>query len=137
MMPGPSKAKGTELAVIESTALAPQGPKPGELQKWTQERLCEDAVELYGSFISSLKQQMKPYTMANGDIVMPSVKIMELAADVLKLRDTAGININQNFGSTTINNGGTNFSPEDILRWQAERDSKPVIIDVEVIEDAK
>jgi hypothetical protein len=114
-------------------------PKAETLDKWTRDRLAEDAVDLYTDLRKALKSHLKPRKDKDGNPVLPNLKALELAADILKLRDQGGININQNFGgNTTIHNNGPSVSFEDLVRRQQARVSPDeTIIEAEIIEEEK
>lgn len=125
------------LALTVQENLVP-APKAEKIQQWSQERLAEDAVKLYADLQKSIRAHLKIRKDEDGVIKLPSVKVMELAADMLKLRDPGGISINQNFGgNTTINNSGTTVTFEDLVRRQQKRSSENEhlgVIDAEIIE---
>ncbi len=113
-------------------------PTSKNLPQWVQERLAEDAKELYGDFREAIKTHLKPRTNKDGEAIMPNTNVMGMVADILKLRDPGGININQNFGgnTTNINTNGAGLSFEELVRRQGTRDRprEETIIDAEVIE---
>jgi len=112
-------------------------PKAKELQAWIQEQVAEDAVALYDDLKLALQHHLRPWKDDEGILHPPTVKVMELAADILNMRQpSGGGNINQNFGgNTTINNNnGIAVSFEDIVRKQQARESPTEIIDAEFTE---
>lgn len=123
-----------EIVVRDKAALP--APKAEVLPKWAQERLADDAPELYKDFMKSLKIAIKPRKDKDGNEIV-NLKAVELVADILKMRDQGGININQNFGgNTTIHNNGPSVSFEDLVRrQQARNQASETIIDAEVINE--
>ena len=133
-MPNEDNLDSLEIIVRDQSSVP--APKAESLHKWTQERLAEDTTELYLDLKKALRSHLKTRKDKDGQDVLPNLKALELAADILKLRDQGGININQNFGgNTTIHNNGTTVSFEDLVRRQQARQERPVdIIDAEIIQ---
>ena len=122
-----------EEPVIDVKALKPTAKG---LPQWVQERLADDAPELYTSFTDAIKIHLKPRFNKEGEQVMPNVNVIGMVADILKMRDPGGISINQNFGGNTTNiNSGPSVSFEDLVRRQQSRDRPVDIIDAEIIEE--
>lgn len=124
------------LEIVVRDPSSVPAPKAENLEKWTRERLAEDAVDLYLDYKKALKAHLKIRKDKEGNTILPTIKAMELAADTLKLRDQGGININQNFGgNTTIHNNGPSVSFEDLVRRQQARQDRPSeVIEAEIIE---
>lgn len=137
-MPNNEQDSIESLEIIVRDKALP-APAKGGLNKWIEERLEEDAIDLYSALHKAVKSHLKirkdPKTKED---ILPSIKAMELAADILKMRDGGGININQNFGgNTTIHNNGTTVSFEDLVRRQQAREDKKeeTIIEAEIINE--
>lgn len=120
-----------EIIVRDKSELAP--PTSQDFDKWIKERLISDAPDYYEKLRNSIIKHLDNDT--------PSVKVMELAAEILGLKSSGGVNITQNIltqnGNTTVNNGG-NVSLEALIKQMEARDAnnnKPdEIIDVEFID---
>ena len=122
--------------VVRDKSVIP-APKAEEIQKWSHERLAEDAKDIYSDLTKAVRRHLKIIVDDEGHESLPSIKVMELAADMLKLREQGGgININQNFGgNTTIHNNGPSVSFEDIVRRQQARDNPTEIIEAEILDE--
>jgi hypothetical protein len=138
-MPDNKEIDSLEIIVRDKSNLP--AAKAESLQQWTQERLAEDAGNIYFALNKAIMSHLKITVDDEGKETLPSVKVMELAADMLKARDQGGININQNFGgNTTINNNGTSVSFEDFVRRQQARNghvetAQDNIIEAEIIDE--
>lgn len=103
-----------EILVRDNSAVAP--PTTDTFEKWVKARVVDDAPELYGLLTRAIK--------ANLEGESPSVKVMELTAEMMGLRANSGISIinnNNNVGGVTVNNGGITL--EDIIKRNAKRRS--------------
>lgn len=120
-----------EIIVRDKSELAP--PTSQDFDKWIKERLISDAPDYYEKLRNSIIKHLDNDT--------PSVKVMELAAEILGLKSSGGVNITQNIltqnGNTTVNNGG-NVSLEALIKQMEARDANSnksdEIIDVEFID---
>lgn len=119
--------------VIDTTAKLAKPTAKG-LPQWVQEKLADDAVELYSDFKDAIKTHLKPRFNKEGEQVMPNVNVMGMVADILKMREQGGISINQNFGGNTTIHNNTSVSFEDLVRRQQTRDKPVDIVDAEIIE---
>ena len=120
-----------EIIVRDSTAVAP--PSAETFDKWVKARVVDDAPELYSLLTRAIK--------ANLESDSPSVKVMELTAEMMGLRASSAISIVNNnnnvSGGVTVNNGGITL--EDIIKRNAkrrneERDTAPKVDKVEFID---
>ncbi len=103
-----------EIIVRDNTALAP--PTTDTFEKWVKSRVVGDAPELYGLLTKAIKSNLESDS--------PSIKVMELTAEIMGLRASSGISIvnnNNNVGGVTLNNGGITL--EDIIKRNAKRRS--------------
>lgn len=121
-----------EIIVRDKSEIA--APTAEEFDKWIKDRLIADAPDYYDKLRSSIIKHL--------DNDAPSVKVMELAAEILGLKSSGGVNITQNIltqnGNTTVNNGGS-VSLESLIKQMEARDAsekqKAEVIDVEFIDN--
>ena len=120
-----------EIIVRDSTAVAP--PTTETFEKWVKARVVDDAPELYGLLTRAIKTNLESDA--------PSIKVMELTAEIMGIRANSGISIINNnnnvSGGVTVNNGGITL--EDIIKRNAkrrsdERDTSPKVDKVEFID---
>lgn len=112
-------------------------PTAKGLSQWVQERLADDAQELYTSFTDAVKTHLKPRVNDKGEQIMPNVNVMGMVADILKMREQGGISINQNFGGNTTIHNNTSVSFEDLVRRQQSRDKPVDYVEAEIINEDK
>ena len=133
MKPKPDKnIDNLEIIVRDKSEIAL--PTSQDFDKWIKERLISDAPDYYEKLRSSIIKHLDNDT--------PSIKVMELAAEILGLKSSGGVNITQNIltqnGNTTVNNGGS-VSLESLIKQMEARDSsdkpKAEIIDVEFVDN--
>ena len=123
-----------EIIVRDKSEVAP--PTAQDFDKWIKERLISDAPDYYEKLRSSIIKHLDNDT--------PSIKVMELAAEILGLKSSGGVNITQNIltqnGNTTVNNGG-NISLESLIKQMEARDAsgkqQAEVIDVEFVDNPK
>lgn len=123
-----------EIIVRDKSEIA--APTPEGFDKWIKERLIADAPDYYDKLRNSIIKHLDNDT--------PSVKVMELAAEILGLKSSGGVNITQNIltqnGNTTVNNGGS-VSLEALIKQMEARDSgakqQAEVIDVEFVDNPK
>jgi hypothetical protein len=106
------KIEDLEIIVRDPSAIA--APTTDNFEKWVKSRVVSDAPEFYNL--------LKQAAIANLQSDSPSIKVMELVAEMIGVRASSGISIinnNNNMGDVTINNGG--ISLEDIIKKNEER----------------
>lgn len=121
-----------EIIVRDKSDIAP--PTSQDFDKWIKDRLISDAPDYYEKLRSSIIKHL--------DNDVPSIKVMELAAEILGLKSSGGVNITQNIltqnGNTTVNNGG-NISLESLIKQMEARDAsskqQAEVIDVEFVDN--
>lgn len=122
-----------QLVPVNNQEVAiPEKPKKGQLAEWSQDKLAEDAGELYDGLKSALLANLEVRVDDKGKVIPPNIRAIEVAAEILKLKGDGGISITQNIGNT-INNGPV-VTIDDIIRRQQARDRKEPAIDVEFVE---
>lgn len=117
-----------EIIVRDKSEIAP--PTSEDFDKWIKGRLIADAPDYYEKLRNSIIKHL--------DNDSPPVKVMELAAEILGLKSSGGVNITQNIltqgGNTTVNNG-SGISLESLIKQMEARDTKPpAVVDAEIIE---
>jgi len=120
-----------EIIVRDKSEIS--APSPEGFDKWIKERLIADAPDYYDKLRNSIIKHLDNDT--------PSVKVMELAAEILGLKSSGGVNITQNIltqnGNTTVNNGGS-VSLESLIKQMEARDTslkqQAEVIDVEFVD---
>jgi hypothetical protein len=120
-----SKIEDLEIIVRDSSAIA--APTPDTFEKWVKARVVGDAPEFY--------DLLKKAAMANLQSDSPSIKVMELVAEMIGVRASSGISIinnNNNMGDVTINNTG--ISLEDVIKKNEERKRNHSDFGVESVE---
>jgi hypothetical protein len=123
-----------EIIVRDKSEIA--APTSEGFDKWIKERLIADAPDYYDKLRNSIIKHLDNDT--------PSVKVMELAAEILGLKSSGGVNITQNIltqnGNTTVNNGSS-VSLEALVKQMEARDSnakqQAEVIDVEFVDNPK
>lgn len=105
-----------EIIVRDKSEVA--APTSQDFDKWIKDRLISDAPDYYEKLRKSIIYHLDSDT--------PSIKVMELAAEILGLKASGGVNITQNIltqnGNTTVNNNG-NVSLESLIKQMEARDA--------------
>ncbi len=105
-------------------------------QEVLKEQVDGDLVEYYSKWRRAIMDGLEPQTDKDWNVKLPSIKLMELVARVLKLDVPAGgvSIVNQINNNPTTNHSGVTL--ESLVRRSEER-SKPAAVDAEyeVIED--
>ena len=120
-----------EIIVRDKSEIAK--PTAESFNDWIKDRLVEDAPDYYDKLRSSIIKHLDNDT--------PNIKVMELAAEILGLKSSGGVNITQNIltqnGNTTVNNG-SGASLESLIKQMEARDAshkqQAEVIDVEFID---
>lgn len=117
-----------EIIVRDKSEIA--APTSESFDQWIKDRLISDAPDYYEKLRRSIIKHLDNET--------PSIKVMELAAEMLGLKAGSGVNITQNIltqgGNTTVHNGN-GISLESLIKQMEARDSKPpAVVDAEIIE---
>jgi len=121
-----------EIIVRDKSEIA--HPTSQDFDKWIKDRLISDAPDYYEKLRNSIIKHL--------DDDSPSVKVMELAAEILGLKSSGGVNITQNIltqnGNTTVNNGG-NVSLESLIKQMEARDASArntsEVIEAEIVDE--
>lgn len=121
---------GMEIIVRDNNAVALPTKDTAEL--WLKDKLAGDTPELYHKLKASIDKHLEGSVDKDGNVKLPSARIMELVARILGM--DAGANgplVVQNFN--TQNNIKSTGTLEDLIRRSEQRKNESTVIDAEII----